>query len=444
MTRKSIGPGYPPAPDVEASSRAPAGSDARAALRSAGGGCTGARRRRLARRRPLLRRPRPVRDGDPRNDVAVDRSAKGAFHGGDLAGLTAQLDEIAALGVTAIWITPVVKNIDGFVTGAGFPDWGYHGYWADDFTRLDPRFGTEAELQRAREGGARARLKVLLDVVYNHAGYGSQYLTDPKTKDWLRSNELGTAARTTSPPASPGCPTSRPSARRSRSTSSTRSSAGRSGAASTASGSTRSSTSTTRSGRSTARATREELEARLLPPRRGLGRRRRRCSTPGSRATSWTPASTSRSRAACSAFSRAAAARSPSTATSKSREQVRPATCSRSSSPRTTCPARSSSSAATSRLFRLAAVLQFTTLGLPTIYYGEEVGRLGGDWPENRSDMPWGEHGRRGRSATRLPYRTLIAIRRAHPALSRGTHGASSPTATSTRSRARTRRRATG
>src|SRR5215218_3828903 len=86
-------------------------------------------------------------DGDTRNNRQVNPKAKGTFHGGDLAGLRQQLDQIAELGVTAIWITSPVDQIDGFVTGAGFPDWGYHGYWADDFTRMDPRFGSEEELK---------------------------------------------------------------------------------------------------------------------------------------------------------------------------------------------------------------------------------------------------------------------------------------------------------
>ncbi|HJZ12290.1 MAG TPA: alpha-amylase family glycosyl hydrolase, partial [Acidobacteriota bacterium] len=79
-------------------------------------------------------------------------------------------------------------------------------------------------------------------------------------------------------------------------------------------------------------------------------------------------------------------------------------------------------------LFRLAAVLQFTSPGLPMIYYGEEVGRLGGDWPDNRSDMPWGDRDiKPGAGLTRDEelrsfYRKLIAIRRQHPALSRGIH----------------------
>ncbi|HEY6104749.1 MAG TPA: alpha-amylase family glycosyl hydrolase, partial [Anaeromyxobacteraceae bacterium] len=130
-------------------------------------------------------------DGDPSNDAAVDRSAKGAFHGGDLKGLLAHLDEIASLGVTALWVNPLVKNIDGFVTGAGFPDWAYHGYWADDFGRLDPRFGDEADLRALVEACHARGIRVLLDVVYNHAGYGSRYLRDPRTRGWLRSSEHG-------------------------------------------------------------------------------------------------------------------------------------------------------------------------------------------------------------------------------------------------------------
>ena len=130
-------------------------------------------------------------DGDSSNNAGVDRTAKGTFHGGDLPGLTRHLDEIADLGVTAVWINPVVRNIDGFVTGAGFPDWGYHGYWADDFTQPDPRFGSVSDLEAFVEACHARGIKVLLDVVYNHAGYGAHYLTDSTTRGWLRSNEFG-------------------------------------------------------------------------------------------------------------------------------------------------------------------------------------------------------------------------------------------------------------
>ncbi len=87
------------------------------------------------------------------------------------------------------------------------------------------------------------------------------------------------------------------------------------------------------------------------------------------------------------------------------------------------------SSTATSELFRLAALLQLTVeRHSRSIYYGEEVGRAGGDWPDNRSDMPWGERdiapgaGVPRDEELRDDYRRLIAIRRAHPALWRGDH----------------------
>ena len=69
-----------------------------------------------------------------------------------------------------------------------------------------------------------------------------------------------------------------------------------------------------------------------------------------------------------------------------------------------------------------------TTAGLPTIYYGEEVGRPGGDWPENRSDMPWGGKGVAPgaglprNEALRADYVKLVSIRKTFPALRRGTH----------------------
>ena len=79
-------------------------------------------------------------------------------------------------------------------------------------------------------------------------------------------------------------------------------------------------------------------------------------------------------------------------------------------------------------LFRLAAVFQFASAGIPMIYYGEEVARRGGDWPDNRSDMPWGSRdilpgaGGARDETLRNDYRRLIAIRRSHAALSKGTH----------------------
>ena len=95
-------------------------------------------------------------DGDATGGAHAALDNPGAWHGGDLRGLRLQLDEIASLGATAIWINPVVKQIDAPVRAQGtagsgwegsFEHWGFHGYWADDFQRLEPRLGTEADLK---------------------------------------------------------------------------------------------------------------------------------------------------------------------------------------------------------------------------------------------------------------------------------------------------------
>jgi hypothetical protein len=137
-------------------------------------------------------------DGDRHNNRSVDPDGQGRLpRRRPRRAAPAQLDEVAGLGATALWITPVVDNIDGFVTGAGFPDWAYHGYWADDFTRLDPRFGTEAELAALVAEAHERGIKVLLDVVYNHAGYDSRYLRTRGPAAGCAASSAAPAATTT-------------------------------------------------------------------------------------------------------------------------------------------------------------------------------------------------------------------------------------------------------
>jgi alpha-amylase len=120
------------------------------------------------------------RNGDPENDHAYGRQSDGAqeigtWHGGDFAGLTQQLDYLAALGVGAIWLSPPVEQVHGWVGGGkgDFKYYGYHGYWALDFTRLDKNLGTEAELRALVDGAHQRGLRVLFDVVLNHPGYAT-------------------------------------------------------------------------------------------------------------------------------------------------------------------------------------------------------------------------------------------------------------------------------
>lgn len=368
-------------------------------------------------------------DGDPSNDVAVDLKAKGAFHGGDLKGLEEHLDEIADLGVTALWINPIVKNIDGFVTGAGFPDWAYHGYWADDFLAMDRRFGTEAQLKSLVEACHRRGIRVLLDVVYNHAGYGSHYTTDPKTKSWFRTEAAGTCGQDDVTSCVAGLPdfkTELPEvaefllnaqigwAKRS--------------------GVDGFRLDTVKHvdhafWKEHRRRTREALgpgffllgevwggDARVLDPwfegdeiDAGFD-----FSFAGS-VEGWLL-----NRGRTVAFDRYL----------QSREKIRQGyLVSHFLSSHDVTGALKLLSGDVG-LFRLAALLQLTTSGIPLIYYGEEVARPGGDWPGNRSDMPWADRkilpgaGATRDESLRADYRKLIAIRRAHTALSRGAHTA--------------------
>ena len=104
-------------------------------------------------------------DGDDGNNYGVDRSAMGKYHGGDWKGLEGKLDYLDELGVTTIWISPIVKNVD---TDAGFD--GYHGYWAQDLTALNPHFGDLAALRSLVFAAHERKMKVIVDIVTNHLG----------------------------------------------------------------------------------------------------------------------------------------------------------------------------------------------------------------------------------------------------------------------------------
>jgi len=366
-------------------------------------------------------------NGDRSNDVAVDPSAPGAFHGGDLAGLLAHLDEIASLGVTALWVNPLVRNVDGFVTGAGFPDWAYHGYWADDFLRLDARFGTEEEL-RALVDACHARgMKVLLDVVYNHAGYGTHYLDDPLTRGWLRSTERGGCGEDDLTRCLSGLPdfrTELPEVAR--------------WLMDAQLGWAR------RSGVDGFRLDtvkhvdhpfwqehRRRVRAELAPGFFLLGEvwgGDREVLDPWFAGDELDAGFDFGFQGSALAFVQGRGRTVAFDRYLASRERVRPGHLLAHYLSSHDVPGGLFQLGGRKDLFRLAAVLQLTSRGIPVVYYGEEVARPGGDWPANRSDMPWG--GREVLPGKGLPrdeelrdlYRRLIAIRRAHPALSRGAH----------------------
>lgn len=127
-------------------------------------------------------------DGNAGNNTASDsdlpagvtstygKEDPGLYHGGDFAGVTKKLDYLKNLGINTIWITPIVENIPGVkVTGDGSEDVpfnaAYHGYWASDFTKLNPTMGTENEFKTLISEAHKRGIKIMVDIVVNHAGY---------------------------------------------------------------------------------------------------------------------------------------------------------------------------------------------------------------------------------------------------------------------------------
>jgi len=102
-------------------------------------------------------------DGDAGNNFRVDTTSMAHWHGGDWKGLEDHLDYVEALGVTTLWISPVIKNVD---TDAGFD--GYHGYWAQDLTQTNPHFGDVVALRHLVDAAHQRGIKVILDIVTNH------------------------------------------------------------------------------------------------------------------------------------------------------------------------------------------------------------------------------------------------------------------------------------
>jgi alpha-amylase len=119
-------------------------------------------------------------NGDPSNDHSYGRQNDGqmevgTWHGGDWKGLTSKVGYLADLGVGALWISPIVENVHGWVSGGtgDFKGYGYHGYWALDFTKLDKNLGEEADLAALVDAAHLRGLRVLVDVVLNHPGYAT-------------------------------------------------------------------------------------------------------------------------------------------------------------------------------------------------------------------------------------------------------------------------------
>lgn len=131
-------------------------------------------------------------NSDPSNDKFADMAdtesdRKNPFlrHGGDLQGITDHLDYFKEIGVTALWLNPVVENNQPQTNEGGNMRSAYHGYGFTDQYNVDRRLGGNAAYKKFVEAAHAKGLKVIQDAVYNHVGINHWILKDMPMKDWL-------------------------------------------------------------------------------------------------------------------------------------------------------------------------------------------------------------------------------------------------------------------
>lgn len=116
------------------------------------------------------------KNGNPSNDINFNRNEKTAvlrgFEGGDIRGIIQKIDDgyFTDLGINAIWMTPLVEQIHGWVDEGTGKTFGFHGYWAKDWTALDPNFGTMADLKEMVDKAHQKGIRIVFDGVINHTG----------------------------------------------------------------------------------------------------------------------------------------------------------------------------------------------------------------------------------------------------------------------------------
>ena len=133
-------------------------------------------------------------NGDPTNDVNFDRNETPGklrgFEGGDIKGVTQKIKEgyFTDLGINAIWMTPLVEQIHGATDEGTGVSYGFHGYWAKDWTKLDPNYGTKEDLHELVKEAHAKGIRIVLDAVINHTGPVTE--KDPVwPNEWVRTDK---------------------------------------------------------------------------------------------------------------------------------------------------------------------------------------------------------------------------------------------------------------
>jgi glycosidase len=156
-------------------------------------------RARTARPQPItqadfiyLLLPDRFSNGDPTNDKfadmadpASDRANPFLRHGGDLQGIINHLDYIKELGITTLWLNPVIENNQPQTDEGGAMRSAYHGYGFTDHYNIDRRLGGNAAYKKLIDAAHAQGIKIMQDAVYNHVGINHWILRDMPMKDWL-------------------------------------------------------------------------------------------------------------------------------------------------------------------------------------------------------------------------------------------------------------------
>ncbi|MCH5225591.1 MAG: glycoside hydrolase family 13 protein [Muribaculaceae bacterium] len=124
-------------------------------------------------------------DGDTTNNVVetmahpskIDRNNPNVRHGGDIKGILDNIDYLDSLGITAVWVNPVLEN--------DMPGGSYHGYATTDYYAIDPRFGSNDEYVALIDSLHGKGIKMVMDMIFNHSGIAHPWISDLPASDWL-------------------------------------------------------------------------------------------------------------------------------------------------------------------------------------------------------------------------------------------------------------------
>lgn len=135
-------------------------------------------------------------NGDLSNDIINDyrdtlceRDNKFSRHGGDFKGILNHLSYFKQLGVTSLWLTPVIENDMPRMHEWGNSVAGYHGYWFTNHYEVDKRFGGNNGYKEFCKTLHQNGIKIVQDAVYNHVGNSHVFYLDPPMKDWFNSSQ---------------------------------------------------------------------------------------------------------------------------------------------------------------------------------------------------------------------------------------------------------------